>query len=296
MKSVNINEIKNKFGRLLSYAALQNGMSVDLINEQIIQNLYFDFLENDEINRFLLDDLSDISFKAFNVRGKKYSELFLNDYVFAGNSYISISISLSIPLRKLFLLFPLKEMIALFPVYHEMSPYSVIEKVKEEISHKSAFGIIVKRSELSVHIIAKATGINRNFLQSLVYDSSLENKLTIDNVVKITKLLNVDKVFITKSNFSGYYSSIWNNAIFVKIFKEKLYSISRSNKFPIYFEDVNKENIKESLFLYLTTHSAVFYSSNKVVAKIADNLFDFVLLSAIDAYKGYCLSNRLAYC
>ena len=46
MKSINLNELKNKFGYLLSYAHLQCDMNDTSISVRIEQSSYFDFLEN----------------------------------------------------------------------------------------------------------------------------------------------------------------------------------------------------------------------------------------------------------
>jgi len=207
VKSVNINEIKNKFGYLLSFLHLQCELDNDSISNVIVESNYFDFLENNDVESFLSKDIVTISKNVFRASQKKYSPNYLNDYVYAGECYISISISLCIPLRKLFLIYPLSKMLSLFPLYHEVAQFRVIEKVKNDISTKTAFSILLEKSEYSVLSVSKICDINRNYLSSLLKEAKQEDKLTYLQISKLSDLFGVDKIFFTSSNFVPYYSS-----------------------------------------------------------------------------------------
>ena len=297
MKSINLNELKNKFGYLLSYAHLQCDMNDTSISVRIEQSSYFDFLENDNISNFLSKDVSDICFNEFGVKAKKLSETYLNEYVYAGECYISISISLSIPLRKLFLLFPLDKMVELFPSYHEMSPFRIIERVNEELSNITAFKILVNRSVYSISALSKITDIDRNYLSRLLDNPKEENKLTSRQIYILSKALDTDEIFFKKSVFIPYYSSLFKSEIFVSIFLIELKTIL-STSMDVIFDLLNEKKERNIVgrYLYVTPEDAYIYLCEKLIRKVPDQQFDLALLLAITKYKEYCLIGKIAYC
>ena len=296
MKSVNLNEIKNKFGYLLSYARLQCQMSDASINARIEQSDYFDFLENGYLDDFLLKDIPDICFNEFKVKTRNHSDTFLNEYVYAGECYISISICLSIPLRKLFLLFPLEKMVMLFPTYHEMSPFRIIERVNEEISKVTAFKIIVGRSGYSILTLSKITNIDRNYLSRLLNNPLEENKLTNNQITILSKALNISEIFFKKSTFVPYYYSLFNNDIFVTLFLEELKTVLAVSVDVVFDKTRNNNNTRNDRYLYVTPEEASIYKKGKLIKKIPNQQFDLSLFLAINKYKEYCFNNKKAFC
>lgn len=295
MKSVNLNEIKNKFGYLLSYAHLQCGMNDASINARIEQSEFFDFLEDDNLNTFLSKSPADICFNEFKIKAKTISDSFVNEYVYAGECYISIAISLSIPLRKLFLLFPLERMIELFPTYHEMAPFRIIERVNEEISNVTAFKILLDRSGYSVLTISKITGIDRNYLSRLLNNPNEENRLSSNQVSILSKTLNTSEIYFKKSNFVPYYTSLFNSDIFVSLFLNELKTIL-STSIDVVFDVAGTKTDKKGRYLYVSLNEAYIYVDKKLIKKVPDQQFDLAITLAISKYKEHCFNNKIAFC
>lgn len=298
MKSINLNELKNKFGYLLSYLALECGLSADYISARIEQSSYFDFLEHNNPAAFLSKDNQDIAFEIFSARERNISDKYLNDYVFAGVSYISASISLSIPLRKVFLLFPLRKMLSLYPEYHEVNPYRIIKRIKEEIDNVSALGILLKKSSYSVLTLSKITGINRNLLSEIMRDDGNISKLSCEEIYRLRHALNVDEVFFLSSRFVPYYSFLWKDESFIEIMKDKIRLVLSTNKEVIY-KDLNQEDIRvndKGVVILLTPEEAFIYQRGRLREKADSHLFDLAIELAINDIKTICFNNNEAYC
>jgi len=295
VKSVNINEIKNKFGYLLSFLHLQCELDSDSISNVIVESNYFDFLENNDVESFLSKDIVTISKNVFRASQKKYSPNYLNDYVYAGECYISISISLCIPLRKLFLIYPLSKMLSLYPLYHEVAQFRVIEKVKNDISTKTAFSILLEKSEYSVLSVSKICDINRNYLSSLLKEAKQEDKLTYLQISKLSDLFGVDKIFFTSSNFVPYYSSLWNEYQFVIFVIKHLSSICENKHVYFDFDGNRLEANKNKTYIVISPDEAYLYKKNNR-SKIPNSKFDLAIKLSLIEYREYCLNKNIAFC
>ena len=292
MKTVDIRLIKSKFGQLLSFLILDCSLDIDIVNGKIISSSFFDFLEND-ISPFLNNDIKDIASAIFGARPLNITNKYQNDIVFAGESYISISISLGIPLRKMFLLYPLDKMVELFPVYHEMSPFRVIEKVKQEIDHISVFSLLSSNSNYSLLQLANILDIDRRQLTKLCSDPKQEEKLTVKEKRDISKLFNVDELFFSSSKLVPYYFAIWKNEIFIQLMKDEIRKISQTKKVTFSLEQSINNVTKVETILHPTDAMII---RNKKIEKMPSYLFDFALEKAIEKYRQYCLLNQLAFC
>ena len=291
MKTIDIISIKRKFGQLLSASILQYGINVDVLNSKIINSPYFDFMENNEINRFLKDNNSDICFNVFGAKQNNYSDDYRNDLMYAGESYISISISLSIPLRKLFLLFPLSEMLELYQVYHEMNPFRIIEEVKNRIEHKSSFKILLDNSSYSINQLAKLIQCDRRTLMELYNSPKQEKKLPYEKVKLLSRALSISECFFSRSFFVPYFSSLWKSEEFISTMKNNI-SIISSLEVILPRDDIsNKKN-----YIFLDYSALYIFRNGKKVRQIYPSTFDELLSLSIEQYKEYCYQNRVAFC
>lgn len=291
MKTIDIISIKRKFGQLLSTSILQYGINVDVLNSKIINSPYFDFMETNEINRFLKDNNSDICFNVFGAKQNNYSDDYRNDLMYAGESYISISISLSIPLRKLFLLFPLSEMLELYQVYHEMNPFRIIEEVKNRIEHKSSFKILLDNSSYSINQLAKLIQCDRRTLMELYNSPKQEKKLPYEKVKLLSRALSISECFFSRSFFVPYFSSLWKSEEFISTMKNNI-SIISSLEVMLPRDDIsNKKN-----YILLDYSALYIFRNGKKVRQIYPSTFDELLSLSIEQYKEYCYQNRVAFC
>lgn len=295
MKSVNINEIKNRFGYLLSFLRLQCELDDEAISNLIVESNYFDFLENNNLELFLSKDIATISKNIFRASQKKYSSNYLNDYVYAGECYISISISLCIPLRKLFLIFPLSKMLSLYPLYHEVASYRVIEKVKEDISKKTAFSILLEKSDYSILSVSKICNINRNYLSALLKDRKQEDKLTYSEINKLSDLFEVDNIFFRSSDFVPYYSSLWNDYQFVILVNKHLSLICETKQVYFDFDGKKPEGNENKTYIVVSPNEAYLYKKT-IRNKVPNSKFDLAIKLSLIEYREYCISKNMAFC
>lgn len=292
MKSINISEIKNKFGRLLSFASLQCGLREDILNAKIVHNKYFDFLEENETEKFLKDDLENICFNVFGADIRNYQDAFRNDMLYVGECYISISISLSIPLRKMFLLYPIDKMLLLFPTYHEMNPFNIISKVAKDIKNVSSFSMIISESGFSINALSSLLMCDRRILINLRDDPNYENSISHSLLKKLTEILQVDDIFFQKSSFASFYYSLWDDSVFKSIIKKNCQLIVPS-AYKLLFPD---EALKSSKpYAIISTKDVIIYSSKKE-RQLPKHLFDYIIKISVEEYKKYCFDNKIAFC
>ena len=248
-------------------------------------------MENNEINRFLKDNNSDICFNVFGAKQNNYSDDYRNDLMYAGESYISISISLSIPLRKLFLLFPLSEMLELYQVYHEMNPFRIIEEVKNRIEHKSSFKILLDNSSYSINQLAKLIQCDRRTLMELYNSPKQEKKLPYEKVKLLSRALSISECFFLRSFFIPYFSSLWKSEEFISTMKNNI-SIISSLEVMLPRDDIsNKKN-----YILLDYSALYIFRNGKKIRQIYPSTFDELLSLSIEQYKEYCYQNRIAFC
>jgi len=292
VKTLDINQIKNKFGRLLSYAHYQCALSDESINARIINNRFFDFLEYNRVDNFLKGSLDDICFNELGGGTKRFDDHLSKEYIYAGESYISVAISLTIPLRKLFMLFPLQKMIELFPTYHEMGNFRLIERVKNELSSLSTLKILLERDNIKVLHLSKALYLNRNTLAKFKNNQEEERKLTYQEILDLSAFFNVDPIFFTSSQCIPYYLSLWDDDLFVALFLTSV-KAAITDKYSLFYMD---KPLKLNTYMLLTPSSLVFYSKGKPVKQLPEYKFDFLINMTIKYYKDICFQQGKAYC
>ena len=267
-------------------------MNEEEINEKIIISPFFDFLEKNDSSLFMKESIESICLTEFGAFAHFPSDNFRNDFLYIGESYIAASISLEIPLRKLFLLFPIKEMLPLYQIYHEMAPFRIIEKVQSEISHRAAFQVIMKNSQYNISQLAKILNCDRRTLMLLETNPDYEEKINHSLLINICSILNIDPVLLSKSQFVPYYFSLWNNHVFVEMMKKNITITSGINA-SVYLD---KETIEDNKYILLTYQNAYSYKNKKMDRQISMKEFDLAISLSVKEYLNYCLENKIAYC
>ena len=267
-------------------------MNEEEINEKIIISPFFDFLEKNDPSLFMKETIESICLSEFGTFAHFPNDNFRNDYLYIGESYISISISLEIPLRKLFLLFPIKEMLLLYQTYHEMAPFRIIEKVQSEISHRSAFQAIMKNSQYNISQLAEILKCDRRTLMLLQSNSDYEEKISYSLLTKICAVLDIDPILLSRSQFIPYYFSLWNNDTFIKLMKKNI-TITSGIKSTVFFNKLEDEKNK---YILLTYQNAYSYKNKKMDRQISMKEFDLAISLSVKEYLHYCLENKIAYC
>ena len=301
MKSVDISALKRKFGLLLSYVVIQCGMSIELLDAKIRINDYFDFLEKGDIDSFLKEDNSVLCFNLFGARENNSTTKIRNDLLYAGECYISISISLSLPLRKLFILYPLDKMLELYPTYHEMAPFRIIDRVRNDIKDKSVFSIMLEKSDYTINQLSKITSIDRRFLKALKDNPKFEEKLTNEELYNLALVLNMNELFFTESRFIPFYFGLWNDEVFISYMKSTISNIINVNKDILFFRNVEDKQYEELIknkksFVYLSYHESFIIKNGRKSFKVPSEYFDLAIIFSVKQYKKYCLDNEIAFC
>ena len=292
MKSVNLNEIKSKFGQLLSFATLQCQIKEDVLSAKIVQNKYFDFLEDNNYDKFLKDDIESVCFNILGADIRNGTNAFRNDMQYVGESYISICVSLGIPLRKLVLLYPIEKMLLLFPTYHEMSPFRIIERVYDDIKNITSFSILLKQRGYGVNTIAKLCRVNRRIITSLKDNPYYEEYVSKALLDDICSILDIDKVFLSKSSFVPYYFALWNDDTFKNIFKDNLENVISSHYTPVFNgEDIHTLNA----YALIDFDKITLYSTRKE-RELPPNIFNYLIKLSIDDLRIEYFKRNIAYC
>ena len=137
IEQIDFIELKNKFSDYISKLYTNNNISLDCINNTIIQNDIFDFLENNNTNKFLSYSYEEFVYKLYKTNSIYLKNEAISEIVWASKMFITLSLNLNMPLKTIALLCPLKEMVELFPAFHEMNDIQIINHFKQNILKKS---------------------------------------------------------------------------------------------------------------------------------------------------------------
>ena len=133
----NVSQLKKRFSLLLNHL-LRSGLTQEYIEEKIVRDPYFLFLENNDVDSFLKTPFETIIKKVFSKEVYiDYSLSPISEYIWAGEMYITIALNENIPLQRLFLLLPISVMLSLFNPYHEMNNYQLVKRYIDKYDKKS---------------------------------------------------------------------------------------------------------------------------------------------------------------
>ena len=267
MEQIDFIELKNKFSDYISKLYTNNNISLDCINNTIIQNDIFDFLENNNTNKFLSYSYEEFVYKLYKTNSIYLKNEAISEIVWASKMFITLSLNLNMPLKTIALLCPLKEMVELFPAFHEMNDIQIIDHFKQNILKKSILKELKKLRNINTKKLSTITDININTLNSYEKNNEHLFNTSFNNISKIKNALNISYSFFKKeSDFIPFsYTLLENDEI-------KNYLISFFNEY--YGKPLN---IKE-------TYPILVLSDNKKTYYIDDELLKIAYKKAINKY------------
>ncbi len=267
MEQIDFIELKNKFSDYISKLYTNNNISLECINNTIIENDIFDFMENNKTNEFLSYSYEEFVYKLYKINSIYLKNETISEIIWASKMYITLSLNLNVPLKTTVLLCPLKQMIELFPAFHEMNDTQTIDYFKQNILKISILKELKKLRNISTKELSIITGININTLNSYEKNNEHLFNANFDNISKIKKALNVSYSFFKKeSDFIPF------NYVLFKNDKIKNYLLSFFNEY--YKKSLN---IKE-------TYPILVLSNNKKTYCIDDELLKIAYKKAINKY------------
>lgn len=298
IKNIDFDKLKDKFGILLSHLSKDGKLNVFEINQAILDNDFFDFLENNKAEDFLdkgFDEIFNIVFKDKNIAfvddGKE-----LVMYFWAGMEYINIAINESVPLRKIFLVLPLEEMLSLYDAYHEMNDYRIIEKWREVYSSKSVLSILCKRKGITQKELSIASGIDFNTIKYYCKNNDGLLAASYSKVNSILNVLNVTDVFIKKeSEFIPYDDFLTEYAPFKAYLEKNIEDCLSSNDIGSAVTKIAsflssdaipnsiKEELKNSKYVIIYQHKTIssIESKNKKQQTFGDKIVDQIIKKSV---------------
>ena len=233
---IDTNKLKKKFGELLSRLYTDSNLSVEEIEEIILNSDYFDFLERNKPKEFLDRSYEEIAMDVFHA-DTVFSNDLLSEFYWAGEMYISLSLNSLMPLRQIFLLCPLDKMLQYFTVYHEMNEMKLIKKYKDTDYTDSILRKLRKSKDLTVKQLSALTSISEDTLKHYErYNENLFNA-SYKNITKINAALESSAVYFKK--YSDYVPFTYLYFEDQELFKELSAKLDRfypSDKNPYEFD------------------------------------------------------------
>lgn len=290
MEIVDLGALKKKFAILISKLENDCSLTLDVINEKIINDPFFDFLENNQANRFMEESYSLIVRRLFNMDVLFDNETKYDQTYWAAYQYLNIALNLLIPLRTIFLLCPLKEMVAHFTIYHEMNEFLLVKEFLDNEYHRSILKKLRLAKNISADKLAKLTGISVDTIHYLEDNNHLY-RTSFTNINNLSTALDCSLIFFKKEmNISVISRYLYQDSDFQNIFSDETKTILRDSNLKIIYDYLNENDIKEQLKNgdVLTVNTATMYykknSSSFSRVPFDQNLLDSIIRKSIRRY------------
>ena len=268
-------ELKKRFSLLLNHL-LRSGLTQEYIEEKIVRDPYFLFLENNEVETFLKTPFEAIIKKVFNKEVYiDYSLPLVSEYIWAGEMYITIALNENIPLQRLFLLMPISVILSLFSPYHEMNNYQLVKRYIDEYDKKSVLKLLAKEKDLSIREIAALTGISNKTLLSYLDNKKLF-KASSNNIYLLSSFFNVPVCLFNKeSAFLSFSSSYLKD---YQILSSFIIALSNYLDIDVHQILINQSNldlekveaVKDKYVFHVNSLSVITVKRNKKFIKYLD--------------------------
>ena len=268
-------ELKKRFSLLLNYL-LRSGLRQEYIEEKIVRDPYFLFLENNDVEAFLKTPFETIFKKVFLKETYiDYSLPLISEYIWAGEMYITIALNENIPLQRLFLLMPINVMLSLFNPYHEMNNYQLVKRYIDEYDKKSVLKLLAKEKDLSIREIAALTGISNKTLLSYLDNKKLF-KASSNNIYLLSSFFNVPICLLNKeSAFLSFSSSYLKD---YQILSSFIIALSNYLDIDVHQILINQsdpdlekvEALKDKYIFHVNSLSVITVKRNKKFVKYLD--------------------------
>ena len=268
-------ELKKRFSLLLNHL-LRSGLTQEYIEEKIVRDPYFLFMENNDIESFLKTPFETIIKRVFNKEVYiDYSLPLISEYIWAGEMYITIALNENIPLQRLFLLMPISVMLSLFNPYHEMNNYQLVKRYIDEYDKKSVLKLLAKEKDLSIREIAALTGISNKTLLSYLDNKKLF-KASSNNIYLLSSFFSVPICLLNKeSAFLSFSSSYLKD---YQILSSFIIALSNYLDIDVHQILINQSNldlekveaVKDKYIFHVNSLSVITVKRNKKFIKYLD--------------------------
>ena len=285
-----VQEVKIKFGRLLSQMHYGAHLELENINEKLISSPFLDFFERSDFALFLNSSNERIIQELFN-NLFSFDDHYpsINPLYWSGIQYMNIFLNLRIPLKVIFLTLPLKEMIRKYDIYHELNEIELVKDyLNNEYQNKSILAYFRHKKDLSVTLLSKLTNISSPTLRH--YEISNKNfyQASSSNTVKLKEILSIDDVFLRKeSKMFPFFSSLLFSEDYLSCLTTVLqdyYPCLNNEKIHLSLsEDYSTRNVQEGATLYLSefphllTRKKDLYLDEKILFQLLRNSLDLYL-------------------
>jgi len=277
-ETLNTNIIKNRLADYISRMISQVMFSFDEITNKIIYHDFFDFLEENQIDKFFNMSYEQITREIYNIEYRfNVSKEIPAEVYWAVSELLTISFNKMIPLKQVLLLCPLDEMVAHFNIYHEMNDLQIIDEFMSNEYKRSILRTLRLNRNITIPTLASLTGIKEVTLKAYEGDNEKLFSASFDNITKLKEVLGAsDSLFNKDSKFIPLC-----NALFLdKKFQEKLCdNILSMTKIYDRFHyramlDSSSDNIKVWYSEYLLPdQDKILYAKENKNALIIDGLF-----------------------
>lgn len=226
-------DFKNKFADLLSCLFFRCNLTLQNINELMIESELFTLFEENHFDTFMeKDNVAIITELLPNINILENNGKDIGDIYWSGIQYINLFLNYQIPLRQLFIICPLYDLVKRYAIYHEMNE---IELCKDILNGDYQETSILRYYRTKRHLSLRELSILANIpLPTLRYFEKKNEYLFIarsDYLSSLKKILNIPSdCLYNKTSFIAINSSLLKNENFKKYI---IYNLNRYYKTDI---------------------------------------------------------------
>jgi hypothetical protein len=210
IEAIDVDELKRKFGRLLSYLFHDVGLNEEGIDRLIFSHTYFDFLEENEASSLLESTLEEIGQRLFPQSGSLPSIAEEDGkLVWVGESAIAVSLHFSLPLKSVFLRCPISSFLALFEPYHEMGEEQLFAKWNQMVSSRRLLPLILERTNQNEQELSLISGVGIQTLRRAASSDDVFFAMQSQSVFSLVSSLGVSSSFFKEKSSFDYLESFY---------------------------------------------------------------------------------------
>lgn len=204
IRFADIERFKETFAQMISAFHYDGGLSLEHIEQKIVESDYFDFLEKndwDAFDRYIGKSYQEMLRELFGFEFNREVQEDVGALYWAGLAYMKVFLNYKVPLKQLFMLCPLRKMMYYFEPYHEMPFSSICERFLKDDYRTSLLKAVRKSRGYTVPQLSMLTGISKPTL--LYYEQANEHlfKASSENVSALVRALNVDPSVFRRLSF-----------------------------------------------------------------------------------------------
>jgi hypothetical protein len=227
IEMVDVEELKKKFGWLISYLSQDVGLSNQGIDSLIFSHPFFDFLEEGNANLLLDSTMEEIG-KLLFPQAKAVPALAEEDPTLAwtGRTALSVALHYSLPLKSVFLRCPLSDFLSLYHPYHEMADDRLYSKWDDIVSSTRLLSLLLKRTNQNERKLALLSGVGLETLRKAAISDSAYYAMKSQSVLSIASFLKASiSLFRERSSFDYLESFYFSSSDFLPLLAKSYLSL-----------------------------------------------------------------------